>query len=64
MIQAKWLKLGAAGFLSIGMLAACGNDEPTEEDNGDTEMQNEEDSNMDDSESEDNEDENDSEEED
>lgn len=62
MVHGKWLKLGAAGFLSIGLLAACGNDEPTEEDNNDTEMQNEEDSNMDDSESEDEEE--DSEEED
>lgn len=51
MVQRKWLKLGVAGFLSIGMLTACGNDEPTE-DNEDMEMQNEEDSNMDDSESE------------
>lgn len=24
MIRDKWMKLGAAGFLSIGMLAACG----------------------------------------
>lgn len=43
MVQGKWLKLGAAGVLSIGMLAACGNNEPAE-DNEDTNMQNEEDS--------------------
>ena len=40
MVQGKWLKLGVAGFLSIGILAACGNDEPAE-DNEDSEMQNE-----------------------
>ena len=28
MAQAKWLKLGTAAFLSIAMLAACGNSEP------------------------------------
>ncbi|MFD1861347.1 DNA primase [Planococcus chinensis] len=27
MAQAKWLKVGAAAFLSIGMLAACGDAE-------------------------------------
>jgi len=52
MAQGKWLKLGAAGVLSIGMLAACGSNEPAEN-NEDPEMQNEEDSNMEDSESED-----------
>lgn len=56
MVQGKWLKLGAAGLLSIGMLAACGNEEPMEEDSNDSEMQNEEDSDMDDSESDDEED--------
>ena len=50
MVQGKWLKLGVAGFLSIGILAACGNDEPAE-DNEDSEMQNEEDSNSNDTDS-------------
>lgn len=27
MAQAKWAKLGAAAFLSVGMLAACGDAE-------------------------------------
>lgn len=31
MAQAKWLKLGAAAFLSVGMLSACGNEEPVEQ---------------------------------
>lgn len=35
MAQSKWVKLGAAAFLSVGMLAACGdseNEQPTDED--------------------------------
>lgn len=35
MVQAKWMKLGAAAFLSVGMLAACGDaedEQPTDED--------------------------------
>ena len=31
MAQAKWLKLGAAAFLSVGMMSACGDDEPIEQ---------------------------------
>ena len=41
MFYKKWLKLGVAAFLSVGMLTACGNEEPAdeetpEEENGDT----------------------------
>lgn len=35
MVQSKWMKLGAAAFLSIGMLAACGDaedEQPVDED--------------------------------
>ncbi|MDE0582270.1 hypothetical protein ON064_04320 [Planococcus sp. A6] len=35
MAQSKWLKLGTAAFLSIGMLAACGDvedEQPVDED--------------------------------
>ncbi|WP_434400554.1 hypothetical protein M1Q06_15580 [Planococcus sp. 11815] len=35
MVQSKWVKLGAAAFLSIGMLAACGDaedEQPVDED--------------------------------
>lgn len=35
MAQAKWMKLGAAAFLSVGMLAACGDaedEQPADED--------------------------------
>ncbi|WP_156889857.1 hypothetical protein [Planococcus lenghuensis] len=31
MVQSKWLKLGAASFLSMGVLAACAEEEPVEE---------------------------------
>ncbi|WP_186759575.1 hypothetical protein [Planococcus sp. CPCC 101016] len=41
MPQAKWLKLGTAAFLSIGILAACGNSEP-EAPNGEDEKNTEE----------------------
>ena len=47
MPQAKWLKLGTAAFLSIGMLAACGISEPEApdgEDEKNTEEQEEDDS--------------------
>jgi len=30
MAPAKWPKLGAATFLALGMLAACGDEEPVE----------------------------------
>ncbi|WP_211655465.1 hypothetical protein [Planococcus alpniumensis] len=35
MVQSKWVKLGTAAFLSIGMLAACGDaedEQPVDED--------------------------------
>ncbi|MFP3356381.1 hypothetical protein [Planococcus citreus] len=35
MVQSKWVKLGSAAFLSIGMLAACGDaedEQPVDED--------------------------------
>ncbi|ANU10724.1 hypothetical protein [Planococcus antarcticus] len=35
MTQSKWVKLGAAAFLSVGMLSACGDSEdeqPVDED--------------------------------
>lgn len=35
MVQSKWMKLGMAAFLSVGMLAACGDaedEQPTDED--------------------------------
>lgn len=34
MAQAKWLKLGAAAFLSVGMLTACGGDDSDSDDGG------------------------------
>ena len=54
MPQAKWLKVGTAAFLSLGMLTACGNSEPEApdgEDEKNTEQQ-EEDSSEDEDESE------------
>ena len=43
MPQAKWLKLGTAAFLSIGLLAPCGEPEaPDGEDEKNTEEQEEE----------------------
>ncbi|HSI65773.1 MAG TPA: hypothetical protein VK947_00020 [Planococcus sp. (in: firmicutes)] len=38
MVQNKWLKLGAASFLSLGMLAACGDNEDQPEVDIDTDM--------------------------
>lgn len=42
MIQSKWIKLGAASFMSMAILAACGGEEPIEEEPVEEEIEEEE----------------------